>query len=218
MSEAHTERGGPGARPPVQRSEAHTDRGGSGGRSAPGPMVHRVPHWNLANAFTFLRVALVPVFAWLLVVREPSAPLVAAIVFAVAAATDGADGWVARRLHLVSGFGQFLDPLADKLLVGVALVALASDRRMPWWAVGVILGREIAVSAWRVGLARRGRSMPASRLGKLKTGSQILSVILLTALSPGHVVALSILYVAVALTVLSAYDYLTNAGAVEEWR
>jgi CDP-diacylglycerol--glycerol-3-phosphate 3-phosphatidyltransferase len=177
-----------------------------------------VPHLNLANAFTFLRVVLVPVFAWLLVVREPSAPRIAALVFAVAAATDGVDGWVARRLHLVSGFGQFLDPLADKLLVGVALVALASDSRMPWWAVGVILGREVGVSIWRVVLARRGRSMPASRLGKLKTGSQILAVLLLTALDPGNVVALTALYVAVALTVISAYGYVAGVGTVEEWR
>jgi CDP-diacylglycerol--glycerol-3-phosphate 3-phosphatidyltransferase len=180
--------------------------------------AHRVSHLNLANAFTFLRVALVPVFAWLLVVREPSAPGLAAVVFAVAAATDGVDGWVARRLHLVSGFGQFLDPLADKLLIGVALFALASDRRMPWPALGVILGREVAVSIWRVLLARRGRSLPASRLGKLKTGSQILAVILLTALHPGHAIALIALYAAVALTWVSAYGYLTDAGAVEEWR
>ncbi|HYZ90835.1 MAG TPA: CDP-diacylglycerol--glycerol-3-phosphate 3-phosphatidyltransferase [Actinomycetota bacterium] len=180
--------------------------------------IRHVPHLNLANAFTFLRVVLVPVFAWLLVVREPSAPGVAAVVFAVAAATDGLDGWVARRLHLVSGFGQFLDPLADKLLIGVALVALASDHRMPWLALAAILAREVAVSIWRVLLARRGRSLPASRLGKLKTGSQILAVILLTALDPGSLVALIALYVAVALTWLSAYGYLTDAGAVEDWR
>ncbi len=178
----------------------------------------RVPHLNIANAFTLLRVALVPVFGWLLVWREPSAPAWAAIIFALAAATDGVDGWVARRLRLVSGLGQFLDPLADKLLVGVALVALASDRRMPWWAVGVILGREVAVSIWRVVLARRGRSMPASRWGKLKTGSQILAVLLLTALDPGQVFGLTALYVAVALTVLSAYGYLVDSDAVEEWR
>jgi CDP-diacylglycerol--glycerol-3-phosphate 3-phosphatidyltransferase len=180
--------------------------------------VRRVPHLNWANLFTLLRVALVPVFAWLLVFRDPSAPTLAAIVFAAAAATDGVDGWVARRLDLVSGFGQFLDPLADKLLVGTALVALAADARLPWWALGVILGREIAVSVWRIVLARRGRSMPASRLGKLKTGSQILAVILLTALEPGHIVAMTVLYVAVALTLLSAYAYLADAGAVEDWR
>lgn len=179
--------------------------------------THRVPHINLANAFTFLRVALVPVFAWLLVIREPPAPGLAALVFALAAATDGVDGWVARRLHLVSGFGQFLDPLADKLLIGVALVALASDGRMPWWAVAVILGRDVAVSVWRVVLARRGRSMPASRLGKLKTGTQILAVLLLTALEPGHVISMTALYVAVALTAFSAYGYLVNRDSVEDW-
>jgi CDP-diacylglycerol--glycerol-3-phosphate 3-phosphatidyltransferase len=179
--------------------------------------TRRVPHLNVANAFTFLRVALVPVFSWLLVFREPPVPTLAAIVFAVAAATDGLDGWVARRLDLVSGFGQFLDPLADKLLIGVALVALASGARMPWWAVGVILAREIGVSIWRVILAHRGRSLPASRLGKLKTGSQILAVLLLTALAPEHVIALTALYIAVALTGFSAYGYLVNGGAVEEW-
>jgi CDP-diacylglycerol---glycerol-3-phosphate 3-phosphatidyltransferase len=88
---------------------------------------------------------------------------------------------------------------------------------MPWWAVGVILGRETLVSIWRVVLARRGRAMPASRLGKLKTGSQILAVLLLTALDPGHVVALSALYAAVALTMLSAYGYLVDNDAVEDW-
>lgn len=180
--------------------------------------IRRVPHLNLANGFTFLRVALVPVFAWLLVVREPSAPILAVLVFAAAAATDGVDGWVARRLHLVSGFGQFLDPMADKLLVGVALAALASDRRMPWWVVGVILARDVAVSIWRVLLARRGRSLPASRLGKLKTGSQILAVLLLTALDPGHFIAMTALYIAVVLTLTSAYRYLVDEGAVEEWR
>ena len=182
-----------------------------------GQSIGRVPHLNLANAFTMLRVVLVPVFGWLLVVRDPSAPVLAAIVFAFAAATDGVDGWVARRLHLVSGLGQFLDPLADKLLIGTALVALAADERLEWWALGVILVREVAVSVWRIVLARRGRSMPASRLGKLKTGAQILAVLLLTALDAGHIVAMFVLYVALALTVLSAYRYLVDADATEDW-
>lgn len=178
----------------------------------------RVPHLNLANAFTMLRVALVPVFGWLLVVREPSAPVLAAAVFAFAAATDGVDGWVARRLHLVSGLGQFLDPLADKLLVGTALVALAADERLPWWALGLILLREVAVSVWRVILARRGRSLPASRLGKVKTGAQILCVLLLTALDAGHVIAMTTLYIALGLTIASAYGYVVDRNATQEWR
>ncbi|MGH2759085.1 MAG: CDP-diacylglycerol--glycerol-3-phosphate 3-phosphatidyltransferase [Actinomycetota bacterium] len=177
---------------------------------------------NWANAFTFLRVALVPVFAWLLVVREPAAPGLAALVFAAAAATDSLDGWVARRLRLVSGLGQFLDPLADKLLVGTALVALAADDRLPWWAVGVILVREVAVGvALRLWLARTSRALPASRLGKVKTVTQIAAVLLLTGLEAGNALALGVLYIAVALTVASGalyfFDVLRGRGGVE-WR
>jgi CDP-diacylglycerol--glycerol-3-phosphate 3-phosphatidyltransferase len=181
-----------------------------------------VPALNWANAFTFLRVALVPPFAWLLLVRDPSEPAWAAAVFAFAAATDGFDGYVARRWDLVSGFGQFLDPLADKLLVGTALIALALDGRLPWWAVGVILFREFAVGVGlRIWLARRGRALPASRTAKIKTGVQIVAVLLLTMLSPGHALALAVLYAAVALTAISALSYLSDLtrgrGAVE-WR
>ena len=176
---------------------------------------------NIANAFTFLRVALVPVFAWLLVFRDPPAPALAAIVFAFAAATDSVDGWVARRLRLVSGLGQFLDPLADKLLVGTALIALAADDRLPWWAVAVILAREFVVGVgFRLWLARAGRALPASRLGKVKTVTQILAVLLLTSLPRGSEAALGVLYVAVALTVVSGYLYVSDVisgRAGEEW-
>jgi CDP-diacylglycerol---glycerol-3-phosphate 3-phosphatidyltransferase len=169
-----------------------------------------------------LRVALVPVFAWLLVFRDPPLPGLAAVVFAFAAATDAVDGWLARRLQLVSGLGQFLDPLADKLLVGTALVPLAADARLPWWAVAVILAREFLVGvAFRVWLASRGRALPASRIGKVKTLTQIAAVLLLTALDPGHALALSVLYVAVALTVVSGIFYVVESlrgGATEEWR
>lgn len=173
--------------------------------------ARHVSHWNLANFFTFLRVALVPVFAWLLLVRDPASPGLAAVVFAIAAATDGVDGWVARRFQLVSGFGVFMDQLADKLLIGTALVALAWDRRLPWWAVGAILAREFAIVGLRVAFARTGRAMPASRAGKLKTGSQIVAVLLLTALDAGNAVGLVALYIAVALTVGSGLQYFVEA-------
>lgn len=180
-----------------------------------------VPHLNWANAFTGLRVALVPVFAWLLVVREPSAPVLAAVVFAVAAATDGVDGFVARRLDLVSGFGQFLDPLADKLLIGTALVALAADARVPWWAVVVILGREFGVGVGlRVWMARAGRALPASGMAKTKTGAQMLAVVLLTLLPPQDVTALTVLWIAVLLTVGTGVQYVVESlrgRAGEEW-
>lgn len=166
---------------------------------------------NWANAFTMLRVVLVPLFAWLLVFREPPLPILAALVFIAASATDGLDGYVARRFHLVTGFGQFLDPLADKLLIGTALVALTLDGRMPWWAVGVILGRELAVSGLRVALARAGRSLPASSMGKAKTLSQIVAVVLLTVLDAGHLLAAAALGVAVVLTVVSGVLYAAAA-------
>jgi CDP-diacylglycerol--glycerol-3-phosphate 3-phosphatidyltransferase len=169
-----------------------------------------------------LRVALVPVFAWLLVFREPPLPVLASIVFAFAAATDAVDGWLARRLQLVSGLGQFLDPLADKLLVGTALVPLAVDNRLPWWAVVVILVREFFIGiGLRVVLARRGRSLPASRLGKVKTLTQIPAVFLLTVLDRGNDWALATLYVAVAITVLSGAFYVVDTmrgRAGEPWR
>lgn len=177
---------------------------------------------NIANAFTFLRVALVPPFAWLLVFRDPALPVLAACVFAFAAATDAVDGWLARRLQLVSGFGQFLDPLADKILVGTALVPLAADGRLPWWAVIVILVREFLVGVvFRIWLARTGRALPASHAGKIKTITQIVAVLLLTALDPGNVVALAVLYAAVVLTLVSGYlyvaDVLRGRGGVA-WR
>ncbi len=170
-----------------------------------------VPHWNLANAFTLLRVALVPVFAWLLVIREPSLPKLAGVVFAVAAATDGLDGFVARRLHLVSGFGATLDPIADKLLVGTALVALAIDDRLPLWALVIILGRDLLVTGLRIWLARRGRALPASMLGKLKTNFQILAVLLLTLLAPHNPAALVVLWISIVLTLLSGLQYFAAA-------
>jgi CDP-diacylglycerol---glycerol-3-phosphate 3-phosphatidyltransferase len=177
---------------------------------------------NLANAFTMLRVALVPVFAWLLVFRDPPLPVVASFVFAFAAATDAVDGWVARRLQLVSGFGQFLDPLADKLLVGTALVPLAVDDRLPWWAVIVILVREFFIGIVLRGiLAKRSRSLPASRLGKLKTIVQIVTIFVLTVLDRGSDWALAAVYVMVALTVISGVVYVVDTmrgRAGEPWR
>ena len=182
----------------------------------------RVSALNIANAFTMLRVALVPVFAWLLVFREPSAPVLASIVFAFAAATDAVDGWLARRLQLVSGFGQFLDPLADKILVGTALVPLAADGRIPWWAVGVVLAREFLVGiVLRIFLARRSRALPASRLGKIKTITQIGAIFALTALDRGNVWALGTLYVALMLTVVSGYLYFAGVlrgKSTVQWR
>jgi CDP-diacylglycerol--glycerol-3-phosphate 3-phosphatidyltransferase len=169
-----------------------------------------------------LRVVLVPVFAWLLVFRDPPAPVLASIVFAFAAATDAVDGWLARRLQLVSGFGQFLDPLADKLLVGTALVPLAVDDRLPWWAVVVILVREFLIGIVLRGiLARRARSLPASGIGKVKTIVQIGTIFLLTVLDRGNGWARAAVYVTVVITVVSGVLYMVDTmrgRAGEPWR
>lgn len=167
---------------------------------------------NVANAFTMARVAFVPLFAWLLIWRSPPLPWLAAVVFGVAMATDSLDGYVARRLDQVTGFGQFLDPLADKLIVGTALVALALDDRIPWWAVTVILAREVFVQlVLRVWLARRGRALPAAPLGKAKTVVQIVAVVVLTALPRDNPTGFVILLAAIALTLGSGYQYVHDA-------
>jgi CDP-diacylglycerol---glycerol-3-phosphate 3-phosphatidyltransferase len=184
--------------------------------------ARRVPPLNPANAFTLLRVALVPVFAWLLVVRKPSLPVVAAIVFIVAAATDGLDGFLARRWNLVSSFGAFLDPLADKLLVGTALIPLATDGRISWWAVGVIGVREFVIGiGLRLVLRSRGKALPASFLAKVKTNAQLLAILVATLRPPGDLATAVVVWAAVALTIVSGVQYLVELrrGRVgEAWR
>ena len=132
--------------------------------------------------------------------------------FAVGAATDSLDGYVARRLGQVTSFGEFLDPLADKLLIGVALVALTTVGRFPLWAVVIIFFREIAISVWRVRLRKRKLSLPASGLGKAKTLSQIVAVVIATLGQVDHPAVLVAISIAVVITVVSGVDYLRASG------
>jgi CDP-diacylglycerol--glycerol-3-phosphate 3-phosphatidyltransferase len=135
--------------------------------------------WNLANAITIGRILLIPVFLVILLsgLPEPYADIGAAAVFILAAATDKLDGYVARRQQSITTLGQFLDPLADKLLIAAALIALVSQGRIPAWVAMVIIGREIAVSVLRVVGLSQGVSIPADRYGKLKTVLQIVYVV-----------------------------------------
>jgi CDP-diacylglycerol--glycerol-3-phosphate 3-phosphatidyltransferase len=135
--------------------------------------------WNLANAITIGRILLIPVFLVVLLsgLPEPYADIGAAAVFILAAATDKLDGYVARRQQSITTLGQFLDPLADKLLIAAALIALVSQGRVPAWIAMVIIGREIAVSVLRVVGLSQGLSIPADRYGKLKTVLQIVYVV-----------------------------------------
>jgi CDP-diacylglycerol---glycerol-3-phosphate 3-phosphatidyltransferase len=174
------------------------------------------PHWlNWPNAFTFLRALLVPVILWLLVqdVEGDRLRWWAFSIFVFAASTDSIDGWVARRFSRVTRWGQLADPVADKLLIIGSLASLAFVDELPWWAVQVIVVREIAVTLLRVQLVRRlDLVMPASPWGKVKTLSQVLAVgaYLWPTLSP--TLREVLLNVAVALTVWSGIDYAFRAG------
>jgi CDP-diacylglycerol--glycerol-3-phosphate 3-phosphatidyltransferase len=176
---------------------------------------------NWANAVTLGRIALVPVFVALMYAdsRGPTAgpahaaPLLAFVVFIVASLTDSLDGYLARRNNQVTRLGIFLDPLADKLLVGAALVVLVAYRHFPLWAALIIAVRELAVSLLRSAALRRGRSMPASKFGKAKTAIQLPMVVawLLPRSAPGlgwiTVVQDVMVVVAVVFTILSGAQY-----------
>lgn len=177
---------------------------------------------NVPNAITVARIMLIPVFLVVLFSEIPHGDVWAVGVFALAAGTDKLDGYLARRRNSVTAAGMFLDPLADKLLISSALIALVSLHRVAPWVAMVIIGREFAVSGLRlVGIAQ-GVSIPASRMGKLKTASQTLAVLFLlvsyTAMPHFNLVENILIYTAVALTLASGIDYFVNARTLLEKR
>ena len=180
-------------------------------------LLESEPHWiNVPNALTFLRALLVPVILVLLVQDDRASRWWAFGIFVFAAATDSIDGWVARRWHGVTRWGQLADPIADKLLILGSLASLAAIGELPWWAVIVIVIREVGVTVLRVHLvSSRGLVMPASWWGKLKTITQVWAVGLF--LSPGASPSVrnTVLYVAIAATLLSGIDYAFRAGKLE---
>ena len=166
------------------------------------------PSWvNWANAFTLLRVFLVPVIAVLVFRGGEAARWWAFGIFVFAAFTDSIDGWVARRLVGVTRWGQLADPAADKALIIGSLAVLAVNDELPWLAVAVIVVREIAVTVQRQVLLRRDVMMPASPFGKAKTVSQVVAVTLYLLPAGPSALAGGALAVAVVLTVLSGIDY-----------
>ncbi len=169
-----------------------------------------------ANVITVARILLVPVFVALLFVHVPHGDVLAIAVFAVAAATDKLDGYLARSRNSVTVLGQFLDPLADKLLVIAALISLVALDRLPAWVAMVIIARELAVSALRIAAIAQGVSIPADTLGKWKTTAQIVMVLVLLfpqlGDQPGRsVLENALIWVAVILTVVSGVQYFVNA-------
>lgn len=159
------------------------------------------------------RILLAPVLVLLVLADDRTAAYVAAAVFVIGAATDGLDGYLARRHATTTRLGQWLDPVADKALVAAAIVTLTVLERFPLWAAVVIVVRELSVSVLRAWLGTRGRGMPASWLGKLKTAAQMLAVLLyLLPLPPAASTArFVVLVVAVVLTLWSGLDYVVRA-------
>lgn len=186
--------------------------------SAPRP---EPPLWNIANVLTGVRLALVPVFVAALFVDGGTSTtwrLVAFGVFALAAITDSLDGELARSRGLVTTFGTIADPIADKALMGAALVGLSALGLVPWWVTVVIMGREVGVTVLRFSVLRHG-VIPASRGGKAKTlvqtvaiGLYLLPLAELTG-AAGVVDALRwvVLSAALVLTVVTGVDYVRQA-------
>jgi CDP-diacylglycerol---glycerol-3-phosphate 3-phosphatidyltransferase len=162
---------------------------------------------NLPNVLTVLRILAVPVIVVALLDETPNGDALAAGVFALAALTDGLDGYFARSRDAVTTFGKLMDPLADKLLIVAALVSLVSLDRLAAWVAMVIIARELAVTGLRAVAAERGVVISASWLGKVKTILQVAAVFALIAADPAPVWVDVLVYVAVAMTLISGADY-----------
>ena len=175
---------------------------------------------NVPNSLTLVRIVLIPVFVVVFYLPWKWAHIATAAIFAAAALTDWLDGYLARLLKQTSVLGAFLDPVADKLIVAVALVLLVEAHPTPWFAVpaAVIIGREITVSALREWMAELGAraKVAVSKLGKVKTISQMVALVMLLyrepiATVPVFQIGLVLLYLAAALTLWSMCLYLWAA-------
>jgi CDP-diacylglycerol--glycerol-3-phosphate 3-phosphatidyltransferase len=192
------------------------------GNSQTPPTVPRVGVVNLANLLTVLRLLLVPVFLFFLFAgdgHQSGSRVAAFAVFAVAVITDRLDGWLARTYGLETEFGKLADPIADKLLIGSALIGLSMLGDLPWWVTVVILVREIGITVLRFAVLSRG-VIPASRGGKLKTLVQAIAIGLfilpLNAWSgPWLPAAWVVMAAAIVLTVATGLDYLFSALRVK---
>jgi CDP-diacylglycerol--glycerol-3-phosphate 3-phosphatidyltransferase len=166
---------------------------------------------NVPNALTVVRILLVPVLVVVLLQATPHGSWVAAAVFAAAAVTDSLDGYLARTRRSVTTFGKVMDPIADKLLIAAALISLVSLNRVEPWVAMVIIAREFAVSGLRVAAGAQGVVIPASRLGKGKTITQVAAILaLIAAHDTGALWVQVLLYLAVAMTLASGADYFLN--------
>jgi CDP-diacylglycerol--glycerol-3-phosphate 3-phosphatidyltransferase len=175
---------------------------------------------NIPNLLTLLRIVLIPIFVLVFYLPFHGSHVVTAIIFALAGFTDWLDGYLARTLGQTSKLGEFLDPVADKLIVAVALVLVVGEKGIPYLAIpaAVIVGREIVVSALREWMAEMGKraSVAVSWIGKIKTFAQMLALVFLLLYKPGQHLWLGqvgyiLLYMAAGLTLWSMVLYLKAA-------
>jgi len=176
---------------------------------------------NLPNKITLFRVVMIPVFLVLLLVPGISyGNYLAAAVFIIACLSDALDGYLARKNNLVTNFGKFMDPLADKLLVCSALICFVELSYMPAWIVVVIIAREFIISGFRLIASDNGVVIAASYWGKFKTASQMIACILLIVQLPfdwADVLEQIFIYLALALTVISLCEYIwKNRNVIAE--
>lgn len=176
---------------------------------------------NLPNKLTILRVIMIPFFVAALLYdggADQNMRYVAAALFIIASLTDMLDGKIARKYNLVTNFGKFMDPLADKLLVCSALICMIELRELPAWMVIIIISREFIISGFRLVASDNGVVIAASYWGKFKTTFQMIGVVLLIFNIPAlSTLTTIIVWIALALTVISLVDYIVkNAGVLTE--
>ena len=174
---------------------------------------------NLPNKLSLLRAILMPVCVVLTVLSAPFARWAALGVFCVAAFTDFLDGQIARRQHLITDFGKFMDPVADKMLVLGVMCAMVDRRMLPFWVLLCLIARDLAVDGLRLVAAGQGKVIAAGKLGKIKTVSQMILILWLyvfpatwqeAGLNPGRFIT----FLSVLLTLYSGADYLWRNRAV----
>ncbi|MCB7317933.1 CDP-diacylglycerol--glycerol-3-phosphate 3-phosphatidyltransferase [Lacrimispora sp. 210928-DFI.3.58] len=173
---------------------------------------------NLPNKLTVLRVCLIPFFVAALLFQggeNQSMRIAANVIFIIASLTDLLDGKIARKYNLVTNFGKFMDPLADKLLVCSALICLIELGQLPAWIVIIIISREFIISGFRLVAANNGIVIAASYWGKFKTTFQMIAVVLLIFNFPALAIVTTIMvWIAVALTIISLVDYVAKNSKV----
>ena len=177
--------------------------------------------FNLPNTLSFFRIGCIPLIVGFLFFPRKTTSFLAALVFALASISDLLDGFVARRHQLVTTFGQFLDPLADKLIVSAALIMLIPLDRVPAWMVVVIIGRELAIMGLRSVAGSEGKVITADHLGKQKMVLQTVAILglLLHYDYYGvnfHAVGMFFLWLAVIITLWSGFNYFRNFWHVLE--